>query len=387
MLIMKDITDTVIHVYGGSPKKRGSLEEYFYWLTRRLRDRGWRSLFCFERLPTGELLQAFADCGAELHAMRTARSRLDFTLIHEFWTLFRRERPSVVNVHFGATGLNALMAARLAGIKKRVWTKHSLDAVSYRGDLPRYKRLLHTINYEALWATDIAAVSRAVQNELAHHFITGKVRQIYLGTDRQRFASGRDDPGKRQELGVPAGRPVVACISQARREKGVEFLVRAMARLKDDPYCPYVLMVGGGPLTGELVKLAEELGVSSFLNFCGVRNDVEDLLAMASFTVLPSLEEAAGLVIIESFAAGKPVVASRVGGIPEFIHDGVNGVLVEPGDADGLAAAIAGLCTNPERLSHLSGGAATSAAQYDVTRGVEKTMALYFGESTGSDEN
>ncbi|MGA9755486.1 MAG: glycosyltransferase family 4 protein, partial [Desulfobaccales bacterium] len=299
----------------------------------------------------------------------------------DFLGLFRRERPAVVNVHFGAPGINALIAARLAGIKKRVWTKHSLDAVSYRGDLPGYKRLLHTINYEALWATDIVAVSRAVQNELANHFITAKVQQVYLGIDRRRFASGRDDPGKRRDLGVPTGRPVVACISQARPEKGVEFLVRALAKLKDEPYCPYVLIVGGGPLTGELEKLAEALGVLSLLNFCGVRNDVEDLLAMANFTVLPSLEEAAGLALLESLAAGRPVIASRVGGVPEFIHDGVNGVLVEPGDAAGLAVAMAGLCTNPKRLSHLSGRATTSAAQYDITRGVEKTMALYLGES------
>jgi glycosyltransferase involved in cell wall biosynthesis len=374
---MQKITKTVIHVYGGSPKKRGSLEEYFLLLTHRLRERGWRSLICYERLPTGELLQAFTDWWAALRAVRTTESRLDFSLIREFLGLFRREHPAVVNAHFGPTGINALIAARLAGIRKRVWTKHSLDAVSYRGDLPGYKRLLHTINYEAIWATDIVAVSRAVQNELATHFITAKVRQIYLGIDRRRFAGGRDDPGKRQDLGVPADRQVVACISQARREKGVEFLVRALARLKDEPYCPYVLIVGGGPLTGELAKLAEELKVSSFLKFCGVRNDVEDLLAMASFSVLPSLEEAAGLVIIESFAAGKPVIASRVGGIPELINDGVNGVLVQPGDAAGLAAAIAGLCTDLERLRRLSGGAQASAAQYDVTRGVEETMAIY----------
>jgi len=378
---MQEIAKTVIQVYGGSPKKRGSLEEYFLWLTRSLRDRGWRSLICYERLPKENLLQAFKDSGAELYTLRTAKSRLDFPLIREFLTFFRRERPAVVNVHFGPTGINALLAAWLIGIKKRVWTKHSLDSVSYRGNLPGYKRLLHTINFEALWATDIVAVSQAVQNELAHHFISSKVRQFYLGIDRRRFAAGRGDAGKRRELGVPADRPVAASISQARREKGVEFLVRAIARLKDEPYCPFVLIVGGGPLMDKLMKLTEELGVSSVINFCGVRNDVEDILAMASFTVLPSLEEAAPLALMESLAAGRPVIASRVGGIPEFIRDGVNGILVEPGNATELAAAIARLCTSPEQLSQLSVGATASAARYDVNRGVEETMALYFGKT------
>lgn len=374
---MKKVANTIIQVYGGSPKKRGSIEEYFLWLSRRLRERGWRSLICYEQLPTGKLLRAFVDSGAELHAIRAARSRLDIPLIREFRSLFRRERPAVMNVHFGA--INPLIAACLGGIKKRVWTKRSLDSVTYRGT-PWHKRVLHTMNYTALWTTDIVAISRAVQDELAEHFIRAKVRQVYLGIDRQRFASGRDDPRKRQELGIPTGRPVVACISQARPEKGVEFLVRAISRLKDESYCPYVLIVGGGPLTAELMRLADDLGVSSLINFCGVRNDVEDLLAMASFTVLPSLEEAMGNAQLESLAAGRPVIASRVGGIPEFIRDGVNGILVEPGDAVGLAAAIASLCTDSERLRGLAGGAAASAEPFDVNRGVEETLALYFGE-------
>jgi glycosyltransferase involved in cell wall biosynthesis len=378
---MQGTTKTVIQVYGGSPKKRGSIEEYFLLLSHRLRERGWRSLICYELLPTGTLLQAFMDSGAELIAIRTARSRLDIPLILEFWSLFRRERPAVVNVHFGPTGINALIAAWLAGVKKLVWTKHSLDPISYKRFYPKYKRLVHTINFEAFWATDIVAISGAVQRELAEHFIRSKVKKIYLGINLQRFKSGQNDSKKRKELRIPGDRPVLACISQARPEKGVEFLIRAIAKLKNEPYCPYVLVVGGGPLTEELMKLATELGVSSVINFCGVRNDVEDILAMVSFTVLPSLEEAAPLALMESLAAGRPVIASRVGGIPEFIRDGVNGILVEPGNATELAAAIARLCTSPEQLSQLSVGATASAAPYDVNRGIEETMALYFGKT------
>ncbi len=267
---MQETAKTIIQVYGGSPKKRGSLEEYFLLLTRHLRDRGWRTLICYEKLPTGELLKAFTDSGAELYTMRPARSRpLDFSLISELRACFRREQPAVVNVHFGSSGINALIAALLAGVKKRIWTKHSLDPISYKKEVPHFKRLLHTINFEALWATDIIAVSCAMQNELAQHFIKDKVKQIYLGIDGQRFGSGRDDHRKRQELGIPAGRPVAACISQARPEKGLEYLVRAISILKDEPYCPYVLIVGGGPQTEQLMKLSSELKVSSFVNFSG----------------------------------------------------------------------------------------------------------------------
>lgn len=371
---------TVIHIYGGSPKKRGSLEEYFLLLTRTLRDRGWRSLFCFDRFPDEELLQAYIDCGAELNTLRTTKSRFDFSLIRAFYKLFRNKKPAVVNVHFGHTGINGLIAARLAGVKKCIWTKHSLDAISYKKKLPLHKRWLHTINYESLWATDIVAVSQAVKRELADHSITAKVQHFYLGIDLRRFSNGKDSPQKRETLSIPVDRPIVACISQARREKGIEILVRAVAQLKNMPYCPYVLIVGGGPLTNDLKILAAGLGVSSLLNFCGVRNDVDDILAMAGFTVLPSLEDAAPLALIESLAAGKPVIASRVGGIPEFIQDDVNGILVEPGDAAGLAAAITCLCTDAARLLRLRLGATASVERFDVRRGVEETIALYCGE-------
>jgi glycosyltransferase involved in cell wall biosynthesis len=309
--------------------------------------------------------------------MRTTLSRFDMALILAFRREFSLENPAVVNVHFGSTGINGLIAGALSGIRKRIWTKHSLDAISYRPNLPWHKQWLHTINYEALWATDIISVSQAVKKELATHHISSKVKQFYLGVDLGRFASGKGD-AVREELNIPAGRKIAACVSQARPEKGIEFLVRAVALLKDNQDCPYMLILGGGPLTGELQHLAEHLGVSSLINFCGVRNDVESILAISSFTVLPSLEDAAPLAIMESLAAGKPVVASCVGGIPEFIHSGVNGILVAPGDAAGLAVGIMEMCED-ERLARMGKGAKESAEMLDVRSGVAETMKIYMG--------
>ncbi len=374
---------TVIHVYGGSPKKRGSLEEYFLLLSQNLREMGWRSICCFDRLPEGPLLQAYQDSGMMLREIRSTRARFDVALVREFRSLFRAERPTVVNVHFGATGINALIAASLCGMRRRVWTKHSLDAVSYRGVLPWRKRWMHTINYEAVWATDIIAVSGAVKRELEDHYIRRKVRQIYLGVDLRRFAHGARVEENRRSLGIPSGRPVVSYIGQARPEKGVEFLVRAVALLPEPSSRPCVLIVGGGPLTEDLRRLAADLGVTEALRFCGVRNDVEDILALSDFTVLPSLEDAAPLSLMESLAAGRPAVASRVGGIPEVLEDGVNGLLVPPRDAAALAQAMRALCENHELLGRLARGAVVSAGRLDVRQGVRETIALYMGGDAG----
>jgi glycosyltransferase involved in cell wall biosynthesis len=344
---------------------------------------GWRSVCCFDRLPEGRLLQAYQDCGMVLRKLRSTRTRLDVSSIREFRSLFLAERPRVINVHFGATGINALIAARLCGVGRRVWTKHSLDAISYRAALPWPKRWIHTINYEAMWTTDIIAVSGAVRRELEDHSIRRRVRQFYLGVDLQRFAQGGRVEEKRRLLGIPSGRSVVSCIGQARPEKGVEFLIRAVALLPESPPRPCVLIVGGGPLTEDLSRLAADLGVTEVLRFCGVRNDVEDILALSDFTVLPSLEEAVSLTLMESLAAGRPVVASRVGGIPELLEDGVNGLLVPPGDAAALARAMSALCRDHELLRRLARGAVVSAGRLDVRQGVRETIALYMGGDAG----
>jgi len=357
----------------------GSLEEYFLLLTRKLGDRGCRSIFCFDRQPESHLVDAYRSAGAELRVTKLTNSRLDVSSIRELMALYRSEQATVLNAHFGHTGINALIAARLSGIPRRVWTKHSLDAISYKGGLPHFRRWLHTINWESIWATDVIAVSGAVRKELADHFITRNVHQFYLGVVRERFRNGRADPSKRSELGIPENRVVIACISQARPEKGVEYLVRALGRLRNDQGRPYALIVGGGPLTDDLEALARHLGIEGDTRFCGVRNDVEDILALSDFTVLPSLEEAAGLVIMESLAAGKPAIASRVGGIPEIIGDGVNGLLVAPGREIELADAIRRLCNKDDLLERLTAGAIASGAALDVEYGVQQTLNVYFG--------
>lgn len=367
----------VMHVYGGSPKKMGSLEEYFLLLTRKLNKQGCKSVFIFGQQPEDHLMDAYTASGADIRIMRTTTSRLDIEIIKEFMKLYKVERPSVVNAHFDHTGINALIAARLFGVRKRVWTKHSLNSISYKGQLPLLKRILHTINWEGLWASDIIAVSHAVQNELKDHFIVRKVHQLYLGVALKRFSTGRQHPEKREELGIPEGRMVASCISQARPEKGIEYLVKAIGRLRGSEYRPYVLILGGGPLTPELERLAKTLGVENDVNFCGVRNDVEDILALSDFTILPSLEDAAPLSTMESLAAGKPMVCSRIGGIPEIIKHGENGLLVTPGRDDEMADAILYMCNDKSHLKKLSLGAHKSANAFDVEQGVKETMMVY----------
>ena len=132
-----------------------------------------------------------------------------------------------------------------------------------------------------------------------------------------------------------------------------------------------------GPLTESLQALARELGVSDYVIFCGVRNDVEHILSISDFTVLPSLTEGLGLALLEAQAAGRPVVASNVGGIPELITHGVNGLLVGPHDVRGLVDAIGLLLKDGALLQRMGRQSADRAELFDVRRGVAQTISLY----------
>jgi len=114
------------------------------------------------------------------------------------------------------------------------------------------------------------------------------------------------------------------------------------------PVCQ-VLIVGEGPAEKTLRALSEQLGIGSRVVFAGMRRDIPQLLALMDIFVLPSLYEGFGIAILEAMATGKPVVASTVGGIPEFVVSGESGLLVPPGDSIALAAAIRQLLDQPER--------------------------------------
>jgi glycosyltransferase involved in cell wall biosynthesis len=135
--------------------------------------------------------------------------------------------------------------------------------------------------------------------------------------------------------------------------KNVAMLLRAFARVRRTVNLPLTI-VGDGFLRSSLTELAATLGILDIVHFLGVqsRGEVADLMARAHALVLPSLSESWGVVVAESLARGTPVVASRVGGVPEIVESGEGGILVTPGDEDALASALTAIARRrPDRRS------------------------------------
>jgi glycosyltransferase involved in cell wall biosynthesis len=203
------------------------------------------------------------------------------------------------------------------------------------------------------------------------------------GVDLSRFDGPRADQRIRQEFGFGPDTPVVTVVSRLTRLKGIENFLEAAAALKPRYPDARFLIVGetsphDRPYLKELTDLAARLGVADRVTFTGLRSDVAELLATATVAVMPSLNEALSNVLLESMAAGAPVVATRVGGTPEALIDGDTGLLVEPGDSAAIATAVARLLDDRELATRLGRSARSLIAdKFSVDRMVRSTEQLY----------
>ncbi|MBF0267483.1 MAG: glycosyltransferase family 4 protein [Alphaproteobacteria bacterium] len=186
--------------------------------------------------------------------------------------------------------------------------------------------------------------------------------------------------GLRNEFGIQTNQTVIVCVGMFRPDKGQDILINALAHLPDS----YIVMMIGAA-TGEgddygqaLLTLAREQGVTDRIRWTGYRNDIPNLLGASELVAVPSRLEAQSRVVPQAFAAGKPVVATKVGGLPELVQDGKTGLLVPPGDPLSLARAIEKLATDTDLANRLAGNAkAFAIAELRMDRQMEATLSIY----------
>lgn len=193
----------------------------------------------------------------------------------------------------------------------------------------------------------LVAVSTAIVDKIHDEGRdTIPVDLIYNGVDLERYDHQEPCCTLRDEYGMEPGSQIVGVVARLEPEKGHPTLLEAWPLVLRSVPDAYLLVVGEGSRRDALEAQARELRIAHRVVFTGRRDDVPAVTAALDVAVLPSYREAQGLTILEAMALSRPVVASRVGGIPEMITDGVTGLLVPPHDAPALAAAISRLLTD-----------------------------------------
>ena len=229
-------------------------------------------------------------------------------------------------------------------------------------------------------ADSLCAVSNAVREAVAKVSpkLALRTRTLRNGVDLERF---RPPPGARAAARARAGFApadfVIATVARLEPSKGIETLLRAAARASTHAPMLQLLIVGDGSDRVRLETLAESLDIAAWVTFAGTRDDVPQLLAAADLFAVPSRTEGLGVAAIEALAAGLPVLASNVGGLPEIVQDRVCGRLLPHDDVDAWTDAIASAAVEPEALRPWSDAAFRCARAFSIESSVEALEQLY----------
>lgn len=294
--------------------------------------------------------------------VRPIRPWADLQALWSLIVLFRREKPALVHTHTSKAGLLGRLAARIAGVSAVIHTPHG--HVFYGHFSPLLSRLFLFI--ERFFSRFTQRLVALTESEREDHLqrAVGRAETFAVipsGIDLDRFR--RLDRGARQKSDVfdcPPDAFVVGSVGWLTDIKGHRYLVEAVARLIQEFPQLQLVIVGSGGLGPSLERLAAELGIPRVLHLVGHRADVEVCLSAMDLFVLPSLNEGMGRALVEAMAAGLPVIATKVGGVPALIDHDRTGLLVPPADSAALADALRLLLRRPEEAERL--GRAAQAA-------------------------
>lgn len=253
-------------------------------------------------------------------------------------------RADVIHNHMyraEIVGTKAAIALGEAG-HRRPWVLSTVHSSRIRPneDQEELRRLTPQMNH-------LIAVSKAIVAKIEDEGREGApVSLIYNGVDLERYDHQEPCCTLREEYGMEGDAAIVGVVGRLELEKGHPTLLEAWPQVLERVPNAYLLIVGEGSRLDALHQIAQEQGIERHVIFTGRRDDIPAVTAAFDVAVLPSYREAQGLTILEAMAMSRPVVASRVGGIPEMIDDGRNGLLVPPHDPPALANAIVRLLTN-----------------------------------------
>jgi glycosyltransferase involved in cell wall biosynthesis len=359
------------------------------YLTAGLRDRGYDTTLVAGTLARGEDSMAFVadglgvdivtipELGREISPLR------DLAATVRLAALIRRKRPQILHTHTAKAGTVGRVAALLAGSARPPIVVHTFHGHVLRGYFgPLRSRFFHSLERRlARGSTALVAVSPQVRDDLVKLGVASrkKFTVVRLGIELQQRVGSVDGRAEtRRYLGIPDGRFAVGWVGRMTAVKRGDDVLEGFKLLRDRGVDATLCLVGDGPDRPHLERRAHELGIVRDTLFLGYQEDVAPLYAAFDALVLPSGNEGTPVSVIEALAAGRPVVATRVGGVPDVVRDDEDGFLVDAGATDELAERLSRLAADPalrERLA--AAGRARVLPRYAVDRLVDDVDRLY----------
>ena len=299
------------------------------------------------------------------------KSRIDLKLLRSLTAQLRADKIQLVHTHHIAQLLYAGLAARLVGAKV-VHTEHDFYSLSDRRRLQILLRVLSTM------ADVVTAVSDPVLSFLRDQIgiPSAKIMTIKNGIDISAYPGAT--PIARSKWGWSNNDVVVGCVARLEPEKGVAVLLEAFRLVLMGQPNVKLLIAGDGGEREQLRSTAGRLGLNGSVQFLGTRSDIPEVLATCNVIALPSIQEGLPMALLEAMAAGKAIVATRVGAIPEVIRDGRSGILVPPANATSLAQALSVLIGDQSKRQAMGAEASKIVEEgYSFNRMIQSYESLY----------
>ena len=304
-----------------------------------------------------------------------------FEISRRLYEFNKHWRPDVVHTHRIKENFLGGLAAAWSNVPVILHTVHGLQEALRGWEHVKWKCYsLISSQVTKRVASGLIGVSSEIASFLRNEFPDTQVTCIHNGIVHN--VSARTDKAEttRDQIGIAESAFVVGSVGRLSPVKGIEYLLRAVALLVHERGIKsiQVAVVGGGPLQNSLEALSRDLAISEHVRFLGERQDVPSLLKLFDVFAMPSLHEGLPMALLEAMGAGCPVVASAVGGIPEVIRDGTDGVLVPPKDPIALAHAIGTLHASASiRVRFSRAGQTRAVAEFDAGRMASRTKEFY----------
>jgi glycosyltransferase involved in cell wall biosynthesis len=297
--------------------------------------------------------------------------------------LIREQRPRILHTHTAKAGTVGRLAALLAGDARPEVVVHTFHGHVLRGYFGPVKstafRLLERLL--ARVTTRLIAVSPQVRDDLVALGVASaeKFSVVRLGIELdERLDTAVPGADARARLGIGPERFVVGWVGRMTGVKRTDDVLEALRLLRERGIDAVLLMVGDGPDRHHVEERASELGIVRHCLFLGYQEDVSGWYRAFDAMILPSANEGTPVVVIEALAAGCPVVATSVGGVPDVVREGIDGFLVPPRDTEALAERLARLAQDPELRARMgAAGRESVPPRYAVERLVGDIDELY----------
>jgi glycosyltransferase involved in cell wall biosynthesis len=371
----------VVHYWGGFPIIATSKWLSALKLVEKCAANNWKNWLVLSKQPDDiSLITPFIEAGCEVIYHPRSQGNFDYKSIYRNLKFLLKINCTIFHCYNDHT--SPIIAARLANVPIRLWSKLAMSSYYEEGVSPKGLRKLMPSTRITCWAaSQVLAISNAAKQEISAQVgFQDRVAVVEVPVDLDVFNYLEGALKIRKEFNISSSDIVITAVGHFAEVKGWDIAVEAFSKVYKKFPNTKLLLVGKKTSTvfyNKIMTLIQQLGVEGKVIFLGNRNDIPYILKESDLFIFPSRSEGAGAALVEAMASGIPCVASNTGGIPEIIENGNNGLLFERDNVQDLAEKITNVLSDSDLSSNLVESAKKGLQRFSIERYVDNVSNHY----------